>query len=74
MQTVHYNYIKKLTSHNNTFTHTKDSEDMHQHSSLDIVPVGDFSFTLYPIFSTFTLENVHCFYDEKLNFITKKKK
>ena len=72
IETVQLQLYQK-NNHTHMHIHTaKDWRDMYWHSYLGNVPVHDFSCTLYPIFSTFSLENVHYFYDEKLNFIIKK--
>lgn len=66
-----YDYIKRTTALTRTFTCTEDYRDMYGRSFLGSGPKHDFSFTLYPRLSTFSLEDVHYFYDEKLSFITK---
>ena len=62
-------YQKNNCTH--THSHAQKTRDMSQRSFLGSGPMHDFSFTLYPRLSTFSLEDVHYFYDEKLSFITK---
>ena len=63
--------ISKEQLHSHTHSHAQKTRDMSQRSFLGSGPMHDFSFTLYPRLSTFSLEDVHYFYDEKLSFITK---